>query len=179
MDIAAHALWAGAGALLLVRRRALPKAAGVALVALAVVPDLMHTLPVAAWALFNGLPDDFMIYLRALPDRAQPLPAEVELWSHHLHCVFHSGVIALGVTAATWLWLRVFWWPLAGWWSHILIDVVTHSDDFYPSPVFYPLTYWGFDGVAWDRPWFVIANYAALAVVWALLLMTRRKSNQR
>lgn len=179
MDIAAHALWAGAGAVLLVRRRALPRVAGVILVALAVVPDLMHTLPVATWALVNGLPGDFMLYLRALPDRAQPLPAEVEFWSHHLHCMFHSGVIASVATTATWLWLRHFWWPLAGWWSHILIDVFTHSDDFYPSPVFYPLTYWGFDGVAWNTPWFVIANYVALVVVWVWLLTPHRKSSQR
>lgn len=175
MDIAAHALWAGAGALLLARSRTLPVATGFALVGLAVLPDLMHTLPVAAWALFNGLPSEFMMYVKALPHRVKPLPESVELWSHHLHCVFHSGVIAMAVTLIAWRWSRVFWLPLAGWWSHILIDVFTHSDDFFASPVLYPLTYRGFDGVAWNTPWFVVANYAVLALVWVGLLATRRE----
>lgn len=42
----------------------LPTATGLALVGLAVLPDLMHTLPVATWALFNGLLADFMTYAR-------------------------------------------------------------------------------------------------------------------
>ena len=175
MDIAAHALWAGAGSVLLARRRPLTIATGLALVAFALLPDLMHMLPVAAWSLFNGLPAEFMAYARALPERVQPLPESVELWSHHFHCVFHSGVIAMALTMAVWLWTRVFWLPLAGWWSHILIDVLTHSDGFFPSPVLYPITYRGFDGVAWNTPWFVVANYSALVIVWAWLLVTRRK----
>lgn len=60
-----------------------------------------------------------------------------------------------------------------GWWSHILIDVFTHSADFYPSPVFYPVTYWRFDGLAWNTPWFMVANCMALAIV-ALLVWHRR-----
>ncbi|MDZ4280790.1 MAG: hypothetical protein U1C04_08450 [Hydrogenophaga sp.] len=175
IDIAAHALWAGAGVVLLARHRPLPVAIGVATVALAVLPDLMHMLPVAAWTMFNGLLAEFMTYVRALPERVQPLPESVELWSHHLHCMFHSGVIATVVTLTVWLRTRRFWLPLAGWWSHILIDVLTHSDDFFPSPVLYPLTYRGFDGVAWNAPWFVVANYSALVIVWGWLLVTRRK----
>ena len=177
IDIAAHALWAATGTVLLARRRALPVVTSFALVGLAVLPDLMHTLPVTAWALFNWLPSEFMIYVKALPDRLKPLPESVELWSHHLHCIFHSGVIAMAVTLVAWRWNRVFWIPLAGWWSHILIDVFTHSDDFFPSPVLYPLTYRGFDGVAWNTPWFVVANYSTLAVVWVWLLVTRREQD--
>ncbi|WP_439517419.1 hypothetical protein [Hydrogenophaga sp.] len=175
MDIAAHALWAGAGVVLLLRHRPIPVATGLATAAMAALPDLMHMLPVAAWALFNGLPAEFITYVRALPERVQPLPESVELWSHHLHCIFHSGVIAMAVTLVAWRWSRVFWLPLAGWWSHILIDVFTHSDDFFPSPVLYPLTYRGFDGVAWNTPWFVVANYSALALVCVWLLATRRE----
>ncbi len=175
MDIAAHALWAGAGVVLLVRHRPLPVPIGVATVALAALPDLMHILPVAAWAMVNVLPAEFMTYTRALPERVQALPESVELWSHHLHCIFHSGVIAMAVTLVAWRRSRVFWLPLAGWWSHILIDVFTHSDDFFPSPVLYPLTYRGFDGVAWNTPWFVVANYSTLALVWIWLLATRRE----
>lgn len=74
MDIAAHALWAGAGFVLLVRHRPLPAPTGVATVALAALPDLMHMLPVVAWAMVNVLPAEFMTYARALPERGRHCP---------------------------------------------------------------------------------------------------------
>lgn len=57
---------------------------------------------------------------------------------------------------------RSLWIPLLGWWSHIIIDVFTHSADYYPSPVLYPFTQAGFDGIAWNTPWFMVLNYVAL-----------------
>jgi hypothetical protein len=88
--------------------------------------------------------------------------------------VFHSALVAAAVTALLWVWLRRLWLPLLGWWSHIVIDVFTHSADFYPSPVFYPITYWGFDGIAWNQPWFMALNYAALLGVGVWLWRRRR-----
>ena len=40
---------------------------------------------------------------------------------------------------------------LAGWWLHIVIDVFTHSAEFYPAPVLYPITREGFDVI--QVPW--------------------------
>jgi hypothetical protein len=101
------------------------------------------------------------------------LPPLVALLSHHLHCVLHSAVVAALVTLACWACTRSLWLPLLGWWSHIVIDVFTHSKDFYPSPIFYPFTQWGFDGLAWNRPWFLIANHGAIVLVVAWLLWRR------
>src|SRR3990167_8545381 len=88
----------------------------------------------------------------------KPTLAWAAFWSHQVHCVFHSALVAAAVTALLWAWLRQLWLPLLGWWSHIVIDVFTHSADFFPSPVFYPITYWGFDGIAWNTPWFMALN---------------------
>jgi hypothetical protein len=94
--------------------------------------------------------------------------------SHHLHCVMHSALVAAAVTLLLWAVMRSLWLPLLGWWSHIVIDVFTHSADFYPSPVLYPITQRGFDGIAWNTPWFVVVNYAALAGVGVWLWMRRK-----
>jgi membrane-bound metal-dependent hydrolase YbcI (DUF457 family) len=51
---------------------------------------------------------------------------------------------------------RTLWIPLLGWWSHIVIDVFTHSADYYAVPVLYPFTERGFDGIAWITPWFMV-----------------------
>jgi hypothetical protein len=86
--------------------------------------------------------------------------------------VLHSAVVAAVVSAlAAW---RARWvLPLLGWWSHIAIDVFTHSATFYPSPVLYPLTQRGFDGIAWNEPWFMAVNDAALAAAALWLWFTQ------
>ena len=95
---------------------------------LAALPDVMHLLPIAAWwALGEGSLAAVRGYALASPGQEPWLPTIVELWSHHLHCVMHSAPVAALVTALAWAVRRVFWLPLLGWWSHIVIDVFTHS----------------------------------------------------
>jgi hypothetical protein len=174
MDILAHGLWAGAAVVAVAPQR--PAASLWAwTVALAVMPDLGHMLPVTGWAVAHLASADWWQYATALPGQDPPMPHAIQLWAHHLHCILHSALVAAVVTAAVWTWRRAFWWPLLGWWSHIVIDMFTHSAEFFPSPVLYPLTYWGFDGVAWNRPGFLWANYLALAGVWLWLLWRERE----
>jgi len=52
--------------------------------------------------------------------------------------------------------------------------VFTHSNDYYPSPVLWPITREGLDGLAWNAPGFIAVNYAALAATYLWLLRRRR-----
>ena len=56
-----------------------------------------------------------------------------------------------------------------------MIDVFMHSADYYASPVLYPITHRGFDGVAWNTPWFLALNYLALGAVGVGLLLAARR----
>lgn len=171
----AHALWAGAGLTALGRRRAMTRKTVAWGVALAIVPDVVHTLPLVIAALTGAMPwHAWLTYAFAQPGGEPHMPAWVGLWSHHLHCVMHSAVVATGVTLVCRVVWGIFWLPLLGWWSHIVIDVFTHSVDYYAVPVFYPFAYWGFDGIAWTTPWFMALNYLALAMVFLILVRTRR-----
>ena len=60
-----------------------------------------------------------------------------------------------------------------------MIDVLTHSADYYAVPVLYPFTERGFDGVAWITPWFVALNYTALAAVGVWLMVSRSRRDGR
>lgn len=173
MDIFAHGLWAGAAAMVMAPRLRPPRKVWAWTVCLAVLPDLGHLLPVTGWALASYSSGDWWRYATALPGQEPPMPSTVVFWAHHLHCVLHSALSAAAVTALVWLRWRRFWLPLIGWWLHIVIDVFTHSAEFFPSPVLYPLTYWGFDGWAWNQPIALLFNYAALALVWGWLLRAR------
>jgi len=143
-----------------------------AAVGLAVLPDLAHLVPLLA---AGGGWGTLIDYIRATPGAEPVLEPWVAMLSHHLHCILHSAVIAGIVTIIVWRWRRAWLVPLAGWWSHIVIDVFTHSADFYPVPVLYPFTQRGFDGLAWNTPGFQIVNYTALAITGLALWITRRR----
>ena len=183
MDIAAHALWAGAGILLM--RRGLRSRKATALdaapfeltprtvaltMAMAALPDLIHLLPLIGWWVFgNGTAADLYAYAIASPGQEPPMPRWVAHFAHHLHCIMHSAITTAAAALLLWLVLRTLWLPLLGWWSHVVIDVFTHSAAFYPTPVLYPLTQQGFDGIAWITPWFMLLNYGLLAATWSYL----------
>lgn len=177
MDILAHALWAGAGMAVLARRRRIERRTMVWTVVLAAMPDALHALFVGAWALSQGSAVDWFVYATASPGGEPPFPDWVALGAHHLHCIAHSIPVAAGLTALSLALSRQFWLPLLGWWSHIAIDVFTHSADYYPVPVFYPFSDWTLDGIAWNTPWFLVANYLALAAIGLWLWRRRRASN--
>lgn len=178
MDIVAHTLWAGIGVTLAPRRLPIAPKTVLLTMGLAALPDLAHTLPLLGWWLFgDGSLMALWSYAIAVPNNEPVLPPLVNLLSHHLHCIMHSALVAGAVTMLLWAALRTFWIPLFGWWLHIIIDVFTHSSDFYPAPVFYPITERAFDGVAWNQPWMLALNYAALAIAGLLLWRNRRRQS--
>jgi LexA-binding, inner membrane-associated putative hydrolase len=180
VDIVAHTLWAAAGATALHRRQALTRRTVAATLVLAALPDVLQLLPVVGWWLLaDGSFAALQSYAVALPGQEPGLPPGVQFWSHHLHCVMHSAPIAALVTGTLWAARRAFWTPLWGWWSHIVIDVFTHSADYYAVPVLYPFTERGFDGIAWTTPWFMALNYALLASVGLWLVFTRQGLHKR
>lgn len=177
MDILAHGLWAGIALTAAARQRSISRATIGMTVGLAIAPDLVQMLPVIAAAAIHadglGL---LKAYVTALPGFEPDLPPRAAWLTHHLHCALHSAVVAAAATLAVWLVRRALWLPLLGWWSHIVIDVFTHSAEFYPVPVLYPFTERGFDGIAWNTPWFMATNYIAIAISVLVLWWTRRSA---
>lgn len=177
MDIVAHSLWAGVGIVVAARRWPVSANQARTTVALAALPDIGQLIPIAMWALVgDGTWAALRAWALATPGTEPWVPAGVQAWSHTLHCLMHSAIVASIITTIAWLRWRWVLVPLAGWWSHIVIDVFTHSNDYYPSPVLYPITERGFDGIAWPTPWFMALNYAALAAAGFWLL---RSSHRR
>jgi len=153
MDIFAHILWAAAGAKGLnakLHRRAFQ----VGWTAFfGVAPDLFaFGIPIAISILSGNISREGW-YMHALPQ---------ELYNYS-----HSLVIWAAVFLLVWLVRRKPWLPLLGWALHILIDMPSHSIDFYPTPFLFPLSEYRFPyGIPWSNHWYMIINYSALVLVW-------------
>jgi len=177
MDILAHGLWAWVGGEALHRRGRITRSQQVSGIAFALAPDLIQMIPIFV-GLFIGQVTwaQLVHYAFAHPGQEPVLQEWISESAHHLHCAMHSLVI-LGVVT---LIARLVWpallYPLLGWWLHVATDIPTHSADYYAVPVFYPFTYRGFDGVAWNSPGFMVLNYLALVVAGFFVLRQRRHS---
>lgn len=175
MDIFAHALWVGAGATYLEQRNRISRRTLWWTIAFTVAPDIPLFLPLLLWAVLpSGSLNMFVDYIFATPGREPAIPSSVLSISNHLHCTMHSVVILAILTLVTLFIRKKFLFPLAGWWIHIVIDIFTHSKDYYAVPIFYPFSEQGFDGLAWNSPQFLIINYLLIVFSYLYLFFFRK-----
>jgi membrane-bound metal-dependent hydrolase YbcI (DUF457 family) len=65
---------------------------------------------------------------------------------------------------------------MLGWALHMLMDVFTHRGLF-AVKFLWPVSSVHLDGMRWETPWFVAANFAALAAVYLLLWIYRVRNS--
>lgn len=176
MDVFAHTLWTAAAAKGVNEKLDADHAArrlNVGLTAFfGVMPDLFaFTIPFV-WLFWQRLvlrnPVDF------IRPGVQPTGTAAKLMalSEHLYNISHSAIIFAAVFGLVWLLRGSPYWELSGWLLHIVIDIPTHTNDFFPTPVLWPLSKWHFThGISWAEPWFMLVNYGAIAVVYLILII--------
>jgi hypothetical protein len=162
MEIVAHSLWAAAAAIT-ARRSAGAKVRVGWAVFWGAFPDVLAFGPMIVAGVWLRLAGG----AAAVPDQGHGLP--------HVHIglplypAAHSLIVFLLAFGAAALLRRRFPLEMLGWLLHILIDIPTHSLRYYATRFLWPLSGYRFDGIAWWTPWFWVATYAALAVVYLLL----------
>jgi hypothetical protein len=157
MDIVAHALWTGAGALA-VRRKIHRRIPVVATALWGAFPDVFAFGPAVAAGLW------FLLANGHAPGHGERLHIGLPLYP-----MSHSLLVFGAVYGLVSLIGRRPVIGMLGWLVHILIDIPTHSFDYYATRIFWPLSNWGLDGLPWWTPWFWITTYAALAIVYSLM----------
>ncbi len=94
----------------------------------------------------------------------------------HLYQISHSLVIFSVVFLVVWTIRRRPYYEMLGWLLHILIDIPSHSANFYPTPFLWPISDFKFlYGVSWGNQIYMIINYSLLALTWGYIL-TRKKT---
>lgn len=184
MDVFSHGLWAAAAYKAANRNGKIAKGGRPLRVWLAaafgVAPDVFAFAVPAVWIFIRMISGDVRPTDFPHPGSGETL-AENNLWifrlASALYSVSHSAIIFFVAFLVVFAVLRRPVWEMGAWLFHILLDILTHSSRFYPTPVFWPLSDWKFlHGFSWATPWFLLANYAALAFVFAALWRRKRKT---
>ena len=132
--------------------------------------------------LFGVLPDllsfgvfAIMMMISGNLPRGPPPISMIPGWVNMAYNLTHSIVVFGFVFLMVYLFTKKWFWPLMGWALHILIDIPTHSSKFFPTPMFWPMSNYNFDGIGWFASWFMILNYSALIIVMYFVVREKRK----
>jgi hypothetical protein len=89
----------------------------------------------------------------------------------------HSLVVFAVVALVLWFAARDWFWLIWGWALHILIDIPTHSAEFFPTPFLWPISDFMIDGISWGVVWFMIMDVTLLVAVYTWLVMRKQRQN--
>lgn len=112
------------------------------------------------------------------PDWSSGHPAEevIPSYIHTLYNYTHSLVIFLIIFALVWFIRKKPLYEMLGWPLHILVDIPTHSTQFFATPFLWPLSDYRVNGYSWSRPEIFIPNVILLAglYLWFYVIRPRR-----
>lgn len=97
-------------------------------------------------------------------------------YTHTLYSISHSAVIFLLTFFIVWFFAKRPVWEMGGWFLHVLIDIPTHSNQFYPTPFLWPVSSFGVNGFPWANPVFLTVNYLLIATAYSALYFVRKKT---
>ena len=95
----------------------------------------------------------------------KPAIEEIPLWVIELYNISHSIITAFILIFITYLINKDLAWPMLAWPVHIIVDLLTHSIEFFPTPIFWPLSDFKFDGVPWSNIYVFITNIILIFLI--------------
>ena len=99
----------------------------------------------------------------------------VPYYVHGLYNITHSLIIAGLVFFLVWLFLKKFYWPLAAWPLHIIVDIPSHSANFFPTPFLWPISDFTFNGIGWGNPIIFFPNIIIIILLYIIFFYKKRK----
>lgn len=190
MDILSHGLWAAAGAqganeTSPLRSRNKKINAYWALF-WGMFPDLFaFTIPFV-WLLWRVVTGE--VHYGDWPRPEQVEPVGHEQWPmfqlastlyRYSHSLVVFGIVAIAVLLYCYTLKKRIPFEMLGWPLHIFMDIPTHTYQFYPTPVFWPISEWRYDGVSWAHPEFLAVDYLLLVLVFGFFYWRRRTRRVR
>ncbi len=122
--------------------------------------DILGIVSGPEWG--NGLPDP-----RIIPD-----------FVYTLYHFTHSLVIFAVLFVLVWFLLKKLFLPMFAWCLHILVDIPTHSAEFFPTPFLWPVSDFTVSGISWGQPIIFYPNIILLVVCYLVWWVYRKKKNK-
>jgi hypothetical protein len=169
MDILAHGLWATIAAKAVNKKLQASHSAAVpqlnvwASAFWGIFPDLFAFTPIFIWLVFQRVSGNNIPAFNPSNSEAFDNTTMGQL-THTLYHISHSLITFFVVTGIVFLITRRVPWEMAGWLLHILIDIPTHSQAFFPTPILWPVSGITFNGFSWAATWFMVLNYSAIII---------------
>ena len=159
MDVIAHGLWGGSLFYARGRRQFL---AGVLI---GMAPDLL------SFGVFHVMHPGWLTLRVAGKISGPPALASLPPYVFHAYNFTHSLVVWAVAFIFLWWVMKKPPWLLGAWLQHILCDIPTHATNYFPTPFLWPFPTPFVDGIPWTTPWFMMANYATMFIVYCLLFL--------
>lgn len=162
MDIISHGLWGSLG----FGRRS-RKSFWVAFF-FGIAPDLFSfgIFTATVWLGLVSGPD----WAAGLPD-----PSLIPQYVHGMYNVTHSLIVFAAAFGLVWLIRKKPLYELSAWGLHILVDIPTHSDRFFPTPFLWPLSDVSVNGTPWSHPWIFIPNVTLLILLYLWFFVVKKR----
>jgi membrane-bound metal-dependent hydrolase YbcI (DUF457 family) len=96
----------------------------------------------------------------------------------HAYNVTHSLVVWAAVFFLLWLTTKHPPWLSGAWLLHIVCDIPTHTERYFPTPFLWPFPTPFVDGIPWSTPWFMAANYATMILVYSTIFFCLHKGGR-
>ena len=148
MDTISHALW-GKGLFGYRKYRYLSFVFGA-------IPDL---LSFGIYFLFNLILNPSTIKF------GKPNLSEIPEWVFSLYNFSHSLIISIIFILIIYKINREISFTMLAWPFHILLDFFTHSIDFFPTPILWPISNYRFDGIPWSNSYIMITNIVCIFLI--------------
>lgn len=143
------------------------------------------------WAFFFGIAPDLFSFgiflvlaffgLAEHPDWSSgqhPDPAQIPAYVHSAYNVTHSLIIFSIVFGVVWLTRKKPLYILSAWGLHILMDIPTHSHEFFPTPFLWPFFEFTVNGIPWSSPIILVPNIVLLILFYGWFFVAKKKKTQ-
>jgi hypothetical protein len=141
------------------------------------------------WAFLIGMLPDLLAFgpfwimttlgLAERPNWHGGHPADsIPQYIYSIYNVTHSLLIFVAVFFLIFLIRKKPFWLLGAWGLHILVDIPSHSFDFFPTPFLWPVSNFKVNGIHWGDPIIFVPNLIILAALYGWLYLFKKNNKK-
>jgi len=95
-----------------------------------------------------------------------PMDATIPSYVHFLYNITHSLVVFILIFLAVYIFKKGPFWPMLAWGLHILMDIPTHTTEFFATPFLWPLSSVRVNGISWGHPIIMVPDIILLCILY-------------